>query len=172
MGQISPIASSLPTFPVTLLVSYTLAVYVKSEIRAQKADRDAVVLATSSMAHIIGGAVVTALAMINFPQALVLGLGLTFVFAVARPHVNRRGNERTSQPPGSSAVRFIRLLSLQCVTPEGLALVARAIGRTPVVEDGWTRLVREWQVLGNWFVPGFLGVWWTLQLVACTLLWL
>jgi len=172
MVDMSPMASTLPTFPVTLLVSYALAIYVKAELRAYKADRDAVVLATSSMAHIIGGAVVTALAMINFPQALVLGLGLTFVFAVGRPHVNRRGNKRTTQSAGSSVVRFIRLLTLQSVTPEGLALIARAIGRSPVVEDAWKGLVREWQVLGNWFVPGFLGVWWTIQLVTCTLLWL
>jgi len=172
MVDMSPMALSLPTFPVTLLVSHALAVYVKSELRAYKADRDAVVLATSSMARITGGAVVTALAMINFPQALVLGLGLTFVFAVGRPHVNRQENGRTSQAAGSPVVRFIRLSTLQCATPEGLALITRAIGRSPVVEEAWKGLVREWQILGNWFVPGFLGVWWTLQLVTCTVLWL
>jgi hypothetical protein len=97
---------------------------------------------------------------------------LTLVFALGRPHVDRRGNEPARQTPGSSVIRFIRLFTLQCLTPEGLALIARALGRSSAVEDAWQGLVREWQILGNWFVPGFLGVWWTLQLVTCTLLWL
>jgi hypothetical protein len=175
----SPFDSALPTYPVTLLASYTLSVYIGNVIRTSKLDRDAVVLATSSACHILGGAIITAVAMINFPQAVVLGLGLSVLLAISRPRPAMAGPpdrfDRKSADGcsgGRSAIKFIRLFTLQLFTPEGVGLISRAIGASSVVEMGWRSLVRQWTLLGNWFVPGFLGVWWVLQLVACTLLWL
>lgn len=136
------------------------------------------VLATSAACHILGGAVVTAVGMINFPQAVVLGLGLTALMALSRPATNvttivtgTAGRREDKETRGSTAVKFTRLLILQLATPEGVVLVARFLGALPALESEWRVLVRQWAMLGNWFVPGFLGVWWVLQLVVCTMLW-
>ena len=184
-AELTRLGSVLPTYPVTLLASYSLAAYIGNEIRTNRLDRDAVVLATSSACHILGGAIVTAVAMINFPQAVVLGLGLTILMAVSRPRpvgtikvlpsapeqADRTMDDRT-QSRGRVVIKFVRLIVLQMFTPEGIAIVSRVVGILPAVDSEWRELVRQWVLLGNWFVPGFLGVWWVLQLVACTLLWL
>jgi hypothetical protein len=162
MPDLSPVSSSLPSFPTTLIASYVLGTYTRRACKTRRLDMNAIALVLSTTAHLVGGATVTALAMINFPQAVILGLSLTFVLALSQPAGNPRG----------MVSRFTRLILLQAISPEGLSLIARAVGKAEVLEQIWNGLIIEWRILGNWFVPGFLGVWWVLQVVGCVALWL
>lgn len=147
----------------------------------KSSQSEAFILASFAVAHLLGGAIVTAVAMINFPQAAVLGLGLTLSSIVSRPRASRAESSSTTSASTTGTCLASRLwksvyLVAAChlASPQGLALAASMLesrlDMTTTVTV-WEQLAREWVMFGNWFIPGCFGVWWVLHVVLLTLLW-
>lgn len=117
---------------------------------------------------------VTALAMINFPQAILLGLGLTISFGILQLDVDRltRASSSITRPPNSHKInRYLRLALFQLLTPEGLSLLGRLFLPSSAyqsLETHWAALLQDRVIVGNKFAEGLFVVYWGLGVVVCT----
>lgn len=115
-------------------------------------------LTLSALSHLCVGAMIPTLAMLNFPQAMLLATVLIPLLFLSSP------------PPTSSLVKasgasralatIVKRWALCALSPVGvLALLQRCLGEVGAAElvEG---LVVGWEVLGNWCWPGIWGVWW------------
>ncbi len=118
-------------------------------------ELEALQLSSLALLHILVGAVVACLAMVNFPQAVVFALMLlpTMFFALQVIGSSLRTRLTWSIATWISAI---------FLSPGGFT-----IWWGMDAEAVWKGLLSDWHLMGSWFLPLAMGVYLPLQIGLC-----
>lgn len=135
------------------LSSATLAPPTKLRLRVAELAR-----IVSCLTHLLIGAAISTLSMLNFPQAIVLGVVTIPPLLLASP--TPLDMTLTAAPNRSSWRKSISAVVLATFSPIGVAGILSTVLGDDVARLEVRSLIEEWELLGDWCWIGVWLVWW------------
>jgi hypothetical protein len=112
----------------------------------------------SCMTHLLVGAAISTLSMLNFPQAIALGAVTIPPLLVAAPA--SPGASSSAAPTRSPWRKTLSAVVLAAFSPIGVAGILSTVLGDDVARLEVRSLIEEWELLGDWCWVGVWVVWW------------
>lgn len=110
------------------------------------------------MTHLLVGAAISTLSMLNFPQAIALAVVTIPPLLIAAP-VSPASSEpkALARPPWRKTLSAVVLAAF---SPIGVAAILSTVLGDDVARLEVRSLIEEWELLGDWCWVGIWVVWW------------